>query len=214
MPAVRTPWPADTPPSSAEIDAAFSAEGLSPSHWSNGPGERYGAHSHPYHKVLYCVSGRITFVLIDDNDSVELHPAIASTSRRVPCTPPLSGQRASVAQKRPEAEVRLDDPDAPEQIADLLGASIKQAEFSVPDEERGPQPVYELSMPSSEHGEPLTIILWPSLARVDVRLAQSTWTLKGIDDAGLYPGVEVLFRRHDPVAILFVSTNGRVALVT
>jgi len=110
--------------------------------------------------------------------------------------------------------VRLNEPNAPQQIAELLGASIERAEFSVPDEERGPQPVYSLSMLSSEHNEPLTILVWPSLARVDVRLAQSTWTLKAIDDAGLYPGVEVLFRRHDPPAILFVSLNGRVALVT
>jgi quercetin dioxygenase-like cupin family protein len=31
--------------------------------WSNGPGDRYGAHSHEYDKVLYCVDGSITFVL-------------------------------------------------------------------------------------------------------------------------------------------------------
>lgn len=110
--------------------------------------------------------------------------------------------------------MRLDDPAAPQAIAELLGASIKQAEFSVPDEERGPQPVHELSFPAAEHNGPLTLLLWPSLARVDVRLAQSTWTLKNIDDAALYPGVEVLFRRNNPTALLFVSVNGRVALVT
>ena len=31
--------------------------------WSNGPHDRYTAHSHPYEKVLYCVDGSITFVL-------------------------------------------------------------------------------------------------------------------------------------------------------
>jgi quercetin dioxygenase-like cupin family protein len=31
--------------------------------WSNGPGDRYAAHSHGYDKVLYCVDGSITFVL-------------------------------------------------------------------------------------------------------------------------------------------------------
>jgi quercetin dioxygenase-like cupin family protein len=31
--------------------------------WSNGPGDRYAAHSHDYEKVLYCVNGSITFVL-------------------------------------------------------------------------------------------------------------------------------------------------------
>ena len=33
--------------------------------WSNGPGDRYAAHSHPYEKVLYCVAGSITFTLPD-----------------------------------------------------------------------------------------------------------------------------------------------------
>ncbi len=46
---------------------AFAAEGLSPSQWSNGPGFRYGRHDHPYHKVLYCVAGSITFHT-DDGD--------------------------------------------------------------------------------------------------------------------------------------------------
>ena len=31
--------------------------------WSNGPGDRYAAHSHSYEKVLYCVAGSITFIL-------------------------------------------------------------------------------------------------------------------------------------------------------
>jgi quercetin dioxygenase-like cupin family protein len=31
--------------------------------WSNGPGDRYAAHSHAYEKVLYCVDGSITFLL-------------------------------------------------------------------------------------------------------------------------------------------------------
>jgi quercetin dioxygenase-like cupin family protein len=31
--------------------------------WSNGPGDRYAAHSHAYEKVLYCVEGSIDFVL-------------------------------------------------------------------------------------------------------------------------------------------------------
>jgi quercetin dioxygenase-like cupin family protein len=35
--------------------------------WSNGPGDRYAAHSHSYEKVLYCVDGSITFVLEAEN---------------------------------------------------------------------------------------------------------------------------------------------------
>jgi hypothetical protein len=89
----------------------------------------------------------------------------------------------------------------------------------VPDEaaegqEPGPgAPVFELRLRSHEHDHDALILLWPSLARVDVRLGMSTWTLKGVDDVELYPGVEVLFRRSDPPAILFVSVAGRIALV-
>ena len=35
--------------------------------WSNGPGDRYAAHTHSYEKVLYCVDGSITFVLEAEN---------------------------------------------------------------------------------------------------------------------------------------------------
>ncbi|TAN33318.1 cupin domain-containing protein [bacterium] len=40
--------------------------------WSNGPGDRYGAHSHGYEKVLYCVDGSITFVLEVEGRRLEL----------------------------------------------------------------------------------------------------------------------------------------------
>jgi quercetin dioxygenase-like cupin family protein len=33
--------------------------------WTNGPGDRYAEHAHPYEKVLYCVEGSITFNLRD-----------------------------------------------------------------------------------------------------------------------------------------------------
>lgn len=42
--------------------------------WSNGPKDRYAAHSHDYEKVLYCVSGSITFVLETEGKSLELRP--------------------------------------------------------------------------------------------------------------------------------------------
>lgn len=45
----------------AAIRAAFDSEGLEPHSWSNGAGYHYGWHEHPYHKVLYCVEGSITF---------------------------------------------------------------------------------------------------------------------------------------------------------
>jgi mannose-6-phosphate isomerase-like protein (cupin superfamily) len=41
--------------------------------WSNGPGDRYAAHSHAYDKVLYCVEGSITFVLEAEGRRLELN---------------------------------------------------------------------------------------------------------------------------------------------
>lgn len=47
---------------------AFRAAGCSPPRrWSNGPGDVYGRHDHPYHKVLFCLDGSITFH-VDDGD--------------------------------------------------------------------------------------------------------------------------------------------------
>lgn len=45
----------------AAAAAAFAAGGLTPRTWSNEAGYRYGEHDHPYHKVLFCVAGSITF---------------------------------------------------------------------------------------------------------------------------------------------------------
>ena len=41
----------------------LATEGLSPYRWSNSPGAEYGVHRHAYHKVLYVLSGSITFTL-------------------------------------------------------------------------------------------------------------------------------------------------------
>lgn len=42
-------------------ETAFREEGLNPQTWSNEPGYVYGKHQHPYHKVLFCIDGSITF---------------------------------------------------------------------------------------------------------------------------------------------------------
>lgn len=60
-----TPWTDGAPPDRAAIEARFHADGLSPSAWGNGPGDRYGRHAHGYRKVLYCVSGGIVFHTAD-----------------------------------------------------------------------------------------------------------------------------------------------------
>ena len=72
MPARVQRWDGP-PPSAADLDARLRAEGLSPQRWGNGPGDTYDWHRHGYHKVLYCVSGSITFHLRDGDDA-ELAP--------------------------------------------------------------------------------------------------------------------------------------------
>jgi quercetin dioxygenase-like cupin family protein len=55
-----------------ELMAKLQQEATGCYSWSNGPGDRYGAHSHAYEKVLYCVDGSITFVLENDGSKLEL----------------------------------------------------------------------------------------------------------------------------------------------
>ncbi|MDH4334970.1 MAG: AraC family ligand binding domain-containing protein [Chloroflexota bacterium] len=50
------------------------AEGVEPHAWSNGPGDRYGVHSHPFAKVLMCAAGSITFLIGPDATPIELLP--------------------------------------------------------------------------------------------------------------------------------------------
>lgn len=47
-------------------------EGLDPSSWANGPGDRYASHEHDYDKVLVCASGSIVFEAA--GAAVGLHP--------------------------------------------------------------------------------------------------------------------------------------------
>lgn len=53
-------------------------EGLDPSPWGNGPGDRYDVHEHGYDKVLVCAAGSIVFeaggerVRLDEGDRLEL----------------------------------------------------------------------------------------------------------------------------------------------
>jgi uncharacterized protein YjlB len=71
VPAGPEPLHADGP-GVAAAEAALRAAGVSPSTWSNGPGDRYAAHEHPTTKLLICAEGSITFLLGPDEDPVEL----------------------------------------------------------------------------------------------------------------------------------------------
>lgn len=47
-------------------------EGLLPSGWGNGSGDRYAAHAHEYDKVIVVERGSIRFGLPAANDAIEL----------------------------------------------------------------------------------------------------------------------------------------------
>ncbi|MEX1173447.1 MAG: cupin [Chloroflexota bacterium] len=50
----------------------LASEGLDPGAWSNGPGDRYGAHAHAYDKVIVVAAGSIRFGLPEAVASVDL----------------------------------------------------------------------------------------------------------------------------------------------
>ena len=54
------------------LEARLRREGLQPSGWGNGAGDRYGAHSHAYDKVLVATAGSIVFHLTGEGRDVEL----------------------------------------------------------------------------------------------------------------------------------------------
>jgi quercetin dioxygenase-like cupin family protein len=65
----------------ADALAAFETEGCSaPRSWGNAPHDRYGRHDHAFHKVLFCLSGSITFhtdagdIELTAGDRLDLEP--------------------------------------------------------------------------------------------------------------------------------------------
>lgn len=76
----EAPGPTDL----AAARTILEAEGCSsPRSWGNGPGDRYGRHEHPFHKVLFCLSGSIVFhtddgdVALRAGDRLDLEPGTA-----------------------------------------------------------------------------------------------------------------------------------------
>ncbi len=67
-----TPWPNDLQPGEKELRRLLAQDDLHPYRWSNGAYDDYGAHTHPYDKVIYVVSGSITFALPDFGKQLEL----------------------------------------------------------------------------------------------------------------------------------------------
>jgi hypothetical protein len=73
-PVVALPWDRDEAPSAASAARRLRDAGVEPHAWSNGPGDRYGVHEHPFTKLLVCAAGSITFLVGLDAVPVELRP--------------------------------------------------------------------------------------------------------------------------------------------
>lgn len=55
-----------------ELRERLRIEGFDPGAWSNGPGDRYGAHEHDYDKVIVVTAGSIEFLLPETGGGIEL----------------------------------------------------------------------------------------------------------------------------------------------
>lgn len=66
------PWAGSTAPTESTLRQLMVDEGLDPYSWSNGPFDTYSAHSHGYDKVIYVVTGSITFGLPELGQSLTL----------------------------------------------------------------------------------------------------------------------------------------------
>jgi quercetin dioxygenase-like cupin family protein len=77
-------WEQAAAPTEAVLRKLMLDEGLSPHVWSNNPGDVYAAHTHSYFKVIYIVSGSITFgfpiegepITLRAGDRLDLPPGV------------------------------------------------------------------------------------------------------------------------------------------
>ena len=67
-----TPLDGPNRPGVPAAEARLRELGVEPYAWSNGPGDRYGAHEHGFIKLLVCAEGSITFLVGEDAEPVEL----------------------------------------------------------------------------------------------------------------------------------------------
>src|SRR5919106_731224 len=74
FPLSALPWDRDVAPTPDSVADRLRDAGVVPHSWSNGPGDRYGAHEHGYTKLLVCAAGSITFYVGSAEAPLELEP--------------------------------------------------------------------------------------------------------------------------------------------
>jgi quercetin dioxygenase-like cupin family protein len=66
------PWTGPEVPTESAIRHLLDAENMTYYKWSNDPLDTYSAHLHPFNKVIYVVSGAITFGLPKEGRKITL----------------------------------------------------------------------------------------------------------------------------------------------
>ena len=69
-----TPWEMPSPPTEILLLRIMREQGLNPYSWSNSPYDIYSDHKYNYDKVIYVVSGSITFGLLLQKKQITLNP--------------------------------------------------------------------------------------------------------------------------------------------
>ncbi len=69
-----TRWPGAVAATESDIQKRLQDESLRAYRWANAPHDKYSAHLHSYAKVIYVVSGSITFGLPDTGGQIRLDP--------------------------------------------------------------------------------------------------------------------------------------------
>jgi hypothetical protein len=98
-----------------DVASRLRGEGLDPSPWSNGPGDRYGAHEHGYDKGIAVERGSIDFELpptdraihLDEGDRLELpagtsHDAVVGPAGVTCWEAHLPAGRFAAPERRPK----------------------------------------------------------------------------------------------------------------
>ena len=68
-----TRWAGAAPPTESTLVKLCEEQDLRSYPWSNGPHDKYAAHTHSYDKVIYVVRGSITFGLPELGQRFELN---------------------------------------------------------------------------------------------------------------------------------------------
>ena len=97
---------------------------------------------------------------------------------------------------------------AVEAVAELCGVEAVRQEFSLPDDDWG---VWEV-VHRTESGN-VRVLLWPSIARIDVAVGPHLWVVRGVREVEVIEGLEWI-TRFGADGVLTAALNGQIALTT